>query len=110
MNQIFKNARSAATALLQLSTEKTDGVLLALADNIVAATDELMKANASDMERMAADNPKRDRLALTPARIADIADGVRAVAALPSPFGNIRNQWRRPTGITITNGGSRIHI
>lgn len=102
MNQIFKNARSAATALLQLSTEKTDGVLLALADNIVAATDELMKANASDMERMAADNPKRDRLALTPARIADIADGVRAVAALPSPVGNILNQWTRPNGMTIT--------
>lgn len=102
MEQLFENARKAATALLSLSAEKINDTLLSLAANIEAATPQLLEANAADMERMAADNPKRDRLQLTPARIADIAAGVRAVAALPSPIGQIIKQWTRPNGMTIT--------
>lgn len=100
--ELFENARRAATALLSLPTEKINDTLLSLAANIEAATPQLLEANAADMARMDADNPKRDRLQLTPARIADIAAGVRAVAALPSPIGQIIKQWTRPNGMTIT--------
>lgn len=102
MEQLFENARKAAAALLSLSAEKINDTLLSLAANIEAATPQLLEANAADMARMDADNPKRDRLQLTPARIADIAAGVRAVAALPSPVGQIIKQWTRPNGMTIT--------
>ena len=93
MEQLFENARKAAAALLSLTAEKINDTLLSLAANIEAATPQLLEANAADMARMDADNPKRDRLQLTPARIADIAAGVRAVAELPSPIGQAIKQW-----------------
>ena len=102
MEQLFENARKAAAALLSLTAEKINDTLLSLAANIEAATPQLLEANAADMARMDADNPKRDRLQLTPARIADIAAGVRAVAELPSPIGQAIKQWTRPNGMTIT--------
>lgn len=102
MRDIFENARKAATALRALTADTINGLLITLADNITAATDELLAANAADLARMDADNPKRDRLQLTPARIADIAAGVRDVAALPSPLDVVLRQWTRPNGMTIT--------
>lgn len=102
MRDIFENARKAATALRALTADTINGLLITLADNITAATDELLTANAADLARMDADNPKRDRLQLTPARIADIASGVRDVATLPSPLDVVLRQWTRPNGMTIT--------
>ena len=102
MNELFENARAASVALQAMSAESINDILLTLADEIEAGTPELLKANAADLERMDADNPKRDRLALDAGRIADIAAGVRAVASLPSPVGKILSQWTRPNGMTIS--------
>lgn len=102
MKQTFINAHTASLDLNKLSAEKINETLLALADRIEAAAPELLEANAADLARMDAADPKRDRLALTPERIADIAAGVRDVAALPSPLGQILAQWTRPNGMTIT--------
>ncbi len=102
MNDTYKNARAAAVSLQALDTDTVNATLMALADDIEANTSGLLAANAADMERMAPDNPKRDRLALSPERIADIAAGVRAVAELPSPLGRVLAQWTRPNGMTIS--------
>ncbi len=102
MKETFELARRAATKLQAIPADRINSTLLALADNIISATDTLLAANALDLEAMDPANPKRDRLALTPARIADIAAGVRDVASLPSPVGKVLAQWTRPNGMTIT--------
>ena len=102
MHDIFIRARRAAVTLQAIDKSTVDSTLIALADNITANSERLLEANKLDLERMAPENPKRDRLALTPARIADIAEGVRSVAALPSPVGKVLAQWTRPNGMSIT--------
>lgn len=88
--------------MLSMTAEHVNDILIALADDVEAASAALLAANASDLARMDAENPKRDRLALTPQRIAEIASGIRAVAALPSPVGNVLDRRTRPNGMTIT--------
>ena len=70
-----------------MPTAESDAALLAVADALEARQGELLDANAADLERMGSDDARYDRLLLTPARIADIAEGIRNVAALPSPLG-----------------------
>lgn len=94
--------------MLSMTAEHVNDILIALADDVEAASAALLAANASDLARMDAENPKRDRLALTPQRIAEIASGIRAVAELPSPVGNVLDRRIRPNGMTITL--SLIHI
>ena len=88
--------------MLSMTAEHVNDILIALADDVEAASAALLAANAADLARMDAENPKRDRLALTPQRIAEIASGIRAVAALPSPVGNVLDRRTRPNGMTIT--------
>ena len=88
--------------MLSMTAEHVNDILIALADDVEAASAALLAANASDLARMDAENPKRDRLALTPQRIAEIASGIRAVAELPSPVGNVLDRRIRPNGMTIT--------
>ncbi|MDE6160676.1 MAG: aldehyde dehydrogenase family protein, partial [Muribaculaceae bacterium] len=102
MKELFDESRTAAVALQAMSAESINEILMTLADDIEAGAHTLLEANAADLARMDAANPRRDRLALTQQRIADIADGVRAVASLPSPVGKILSQWTRPNGMTIT--------
>ncbi len=99
---MFNDSRRAAGSLLSMTAEHVNDILIALADDVEAASAALLAANASDLARMDAENPKRDRLALTPQRIAEIASGIRAVAALPSPVGNVLDRRTRPNGMTIT--------
>lgn len=102
MKELFDESRAAAVALQAMSAESINEILMALADDIEAGATALLEANAADLARMDTANPRRDRLALTQQRITDIADGVRAVASLPSPVGRILSQWTRPNGMTIT--------
>ena len=102
MKETFELARRAAAQLQAVPADRIDAALKALATNIKAASAALLEANALDLRAMDPDNPKRDRLELTPSRIADIAAGVADVAALPSPTGKVLAQWTRPNGMTIT--------
>lgn len=97
----FTKAKTAASELLKLNDAIISGTLLHVADTLEADTDMILKANAIDMDKMPSDNPKRDRLLLTPARIKAIADDMRAVAALPSPLKMIDTRTR-PNGLEIT--------
>lgn len=87
MNEIFKKVKTASYKLTTLSDERRNEVLCAVADEIVACKDELLKANAIDLERMDIANPLYDRLQLTVPRLEGIASDMRHVSQLPSPLG-----------------------
>lgn len=94
------DARRASHRLLRLTDEETNAILIETADALVAATDDILAANALDLSRMDPANPKYDRLKLTPDRIAGIAADMRNVASLPSPRVEIDRRVR-PNGLVI---------
>ena len=100
-NQILQNAAESVSSLQMLSDQTISQVLLEVASSLRDATDAILAANALDLERMSPDNPKYDRLRLTPERIAGIASDMENVAGLPSPLGKVLSEEARPNGMTI---------
>jgi glutamate-5-semialdehyde dehydrogenase len=99
-----RRARAASRLLAIASTAAKDATLLAAADLLVERADDLVAANAADVERERAAGSSAtvvDRLRLTPARIDGMAGGLRQVAALPDPVGEITHGWVRPNGLRI---------
>jgi glutamate-5-semialdehyde dehydrogenase len=97
-------ARDAARVLPALDTDTKDAALRAIADALIARTDEIVEANARDMQAGrdgGLSSSLLDRLALNPARIAGIADGTRAIAALPDPVGEVVEGRRLPNGLDV---------
>lgn len=97
----FTPSRQASYALAEIGAGRTDAVLLALADAVDARQAEILAANAVDCSAMPVTDSRYDRLLLTGERLTAIADGVRAVAALPSPLGVVLDTANRPNGMTI---------
>lgn len=89
MNPIFQITKDASRSIASISDERRNEILLAVADAIIANTDELLEANAKDLQRMEQTNPLYDRLQLTVARLEGIASDMRNVAGLPTPLGHI---------------------
>ncbi len=73
-----------------------------VADAAQERMEEIMDANRSDLDRMDPASPMYDRLKLTPERIKDIADGLRNVAGLASPVGEVLSETVRPNGLKIS--------
>jgi glutamate-5-semialdehyde dehydrogenase len=99
-----RRARAASRPLATASTAAKDAALLAAADLLVERADDLVAANAADVERERAAGVGAtvvDRLRLTRARIDGMADGLRQVASLPDPVGEITQGWVRPNGLRI---------
>ncbi len=99
-----KRARTAARQLRQCTAEQKNAGLRAMADELVAAQDAILSANAKDLEKAKAAGlsaAMMDRLTLNPKRIAAMADGIRQVAELPDPVGEIIRDWTRPNGLRI---------
>ena len=97
-------ARAAARTLATTPTEVKNAALLAAAKALVERRDEILKANALDLDHAkekGISGALLDRLTLNQKRIADMADGLRVVAALPDPVGEIIRGWRRPNGLQI---------
>ncbi len=94
-------ARDAAAKLALLSTDDKNALLLAIADAIQAQTQTILRANRGDVESSGLEGAMRDRLLLTPARIKEMAQGVREVAALGDPIGETLAEWTRPNGLRI---------
>ena len=97
-------AKAAGTAVAQLTTEQKNAALLAMADALEANCDEILAANAADMDRERANGMSSDmldRLMLNEKRVADMALGLRQVAELPDPVGEVMREWTRPNGLTI---------
>ena len=94
-------ARGAARVLRTLPTDAKDAALLAMADALVERADEVLAANAADVEAAAAAGTAEsvlDRLRLDHARIAAVAEALRTVVALPDPVGDVVR------GSTLANG------
>ena len=100
-SQILQNAAESVSSLQMISDQTISQVLLEVASSLRDATDAILAANALDLERMSPDNPKYDRLRLTPERIAGIASDMENVAGLPSPLGKVLSEDVRPNGMTI---------
>jgi glutamate-5-semialdehyde dehydrogenase len=97
-------AKAASRVLANVSTEAKDATLLAGADLLVERTDDLLAANAADVEREQAAGASAtvvDRLRLTPERVVGMATGLRQVAMLPDPVGEVTEGWTRPNGLRI---------
>lgn len=104
MQTIGANARAAATGLGFAPPEQKTKALESAADHLMTHQDALLAANALDMQygRDKGLTPAMlDRLELTPARIAGIAQALRDVAAQPDPVGRVLSEWDRPTGLNI---------
>ena len=97
-------AKEAARVLAVASTAVKNAALEAIAAGLLAGQDAILAANAEDMDAARTGGMAQamlDRLALTPARIAGMADGVRQVAALPDPIGVVDRRVERPNGLVI---------
>lgn len=104
MAEIGLRARAAAEILAFTTSEKKNIALDVAADALEAATEELMAANAADVAAARAKGMSHaflDRLELTPGRIAQLAKGLRDIAALPDPVGTTIAEWDRPNGLHI---------
>jgi glutamate-5-semialdehyde dehydrogenase len=101
VSRLATAAREASLVLAQLSRADKDAALRALADDLDAATESIVVANAEDLERGRADGMPQglqDRLRLDAERVAAVAQAVRDVAALPDPVGEVVR------GSTLANG------
>ena len=104
MQQVGQQARQAARVLVRTPTGPKNKALLATAEAILAREAELLAENRKDMEAGAAkglDAALLDRLELNPERIAAMAEGLRQVAALADPVGEITDMNYRPSGIQV---------
>ncbi len=98
-------AKKAAGKLAITSTVIKNKAMLAMAQALLDKQEEILAANAVDMEVAAAKGMKAsmlDRLKLTPERIAGMAEGLEQVAALPDPIGNVVGGSRLANGLSIT--------
>jgi glutamate-5-semialdehyde dehydrogenase len=94
-------AREASARLAQLSTEEKNELLLAIAGAIESQSESILAANREDMESCGLEGAMRERLLLTPARVQEMAKGVRDVAALADPIGETLAEWTQPNGLHI---------
>ncbi len=97
-------AKRASRAVAALSTADKNEVLHAIADALVARADEILVANAEDVARGRAGGMTEsliDRLTLTASRIDGIADGLRQVAALKDPIGEVITGWTLENGLEV---------
>lgn len=98
---IFQAVKDASKTLGLLTDAERNEVLVAVADAIADNKEWLLHENARDVERMSVDNPMRDRLLLTSARLDDIANDMRHVALLPSPLGRTLKERTLDNGLYL---------
>ncbi|HLV17648.1 MAG TPA: glutamate-5-semialdehyde dehydrogenase [Pseudomonas sp.] len=104
MNRLGRAAREASRITARATTAQKNNALLATARALQASRDALLAANAKDLAAgrdNGLDDAMLDRLALTPARIDEMIEGLRQVAALPDPIGTIRDMRYLPSGIQV---------
>jgi glutamate-5-semialdehyde dehydrogenase len=97
----LERAHAAAPRLGELSTEQKNALLLAMANATESEAASILAANQIDTKESGLEGAMRDRLLLTPERIAAMAQGVRVVASLPDPVGETLAAWNRPNGLQI---------
>lgn len=101
LEDIAKKTKEASRRLALLSTEKKNKVLLRMADLIDERVSFIMERNKEDISNTDLSSAMIDRLTLTQKRIASMAEGLRVVAKLPDPIGEVIKSWSRPNGLLI---------
>jgi glutamate-5-semialdehyde dehydrogenase len=104
VQDICKAAKQTAPLVARLPAAVKDAALYAMADALEGRASSLADANRSDLEKAEAQQIAAsvvDRLTLTEKRISGMAAGLRAVAALPDPVGEVVTGWKRPNGLLI---------
>ncbi len=104
VHAVAARGREAALELAPLTRRVKDAALQAMAEALRSATAEILAANRADVDAARADgttDPMLDRLSLTPDRVAAMAGGLRAVAALPDPVGEVVRGYTVPNGLQI---------
>lgn len=99
-----KKAKQASYVLASLSAEDKNNALLNIADALCENVDYIISENAKDIENGRKNNMKEgliDRLLLNRERIFAMADGIRQIAGLPDPIGEVISQIKRPNGLKI---------
>ena len=111
LNTLGKNARNAEVLVRNLSANEKNEVLLKVAEALTENADTLTAANALDVENGRKNNMPEalvDRLLLTGDRIQGMAEGLRQVAALEDPVGEVLGMKKRPNGLMI--GQKRVPL
>ena len=103
MKMMLSAAKAAKLEVSRLTTDRKNAALEAMAAALIANEDAILAANALDLEaaRGTVSDVMLDRLALSPARIAGMAQGIRDVVKLPDPVGAILEEYIRPDGLKI---------
>ena len=104
MQSLGETARQAARCLSIASTRQKNEALISIATQLRANQADLLAANAKDMahgSEHALDLALLDRLELNPERVAQMADGLQQIAALPDPVGEVSDMNYRPSGIQV---------
>ncbi|MBO4913160.1 MAG: glutamate-5-semialdehyde dehydrogenase [Butyrivibrio sp.] len=102
--EICKKAKKVKYEIQCLSTKEKNDALIAVADKLVAEADSIIAANAKDYERGVSNGMHKgllDRLLLDKKRIEAMAEGLKQVAALPDPIGEVIDSFERPNGLKI---------
>jgi len=102
--ELGRRAKAASRILATTSTAAKDAALLAAADLLVDRTDDVLAANAEDVARAEREGVSAtviDRLRLNAARVESMAGGLRQVAGLADPVGQVIDGWVRPNGLKI---------
>lgn len=111
MQRLGEQGKAAARLMSRASTASKNNALKFLAEMLLQNQDKLIAANKVDMQAGAErglESALLDRLELTPARIYSMAEGLKQIAALPDPIGEIANMAGRPSGIQV--GQMRVPI
>ncbi|HEY4409034.1 MAG TPA: glutamate-5-semialdehyde dehydrogenase [Acidimicrobiia bacterium] len=109
VTELGRRAKAASRMLATASTAAKDEALTAAADLLEQRSAEVLAANAADIEAAAAggmESGPLDRLRLTEVRLTGMANGLRKVASLPDPVGEVLDGWKRPNGLEI----SRVRV
>ena len=102
--ELGRRAKAASRVLATSSTEVKDAALLAAADLLLDRHAEILAANAEDVAAAEAAGERTtvvDRLRLSDARLQSMAAGLRQVASLPDPVGEVTDGWTRPNGLRV---------
>jgi len=106
-----RKAREASRRLSQLSTDVKNKALIQMADDLEGSKEFLIEANRRDLaagEKVPLSSAMMDRLRLTPSVIHGMAEGLREIARLPDPVGEVVKMWKRPNGLLV--GRMRIPL
>ena len=111
LEQTGREAKEAEVTVRNLSTEKKNEVLCAVADKLLQRTEDILKANEEDVKNGRENHMPEslvDRLLLTGDRILGMADGLRQIAKLDDPVGEVTGMKKRPNGLMI--GQKRVPL